>query len=111
MKTYNTMPGQHIQRAAEEMVKLANDTGEPVTATFNEIPLDAAPGSDPEEVPGRVPVEMAVKVRLDFLHAGLGAGPMQNGGAHGRWIVGAGIDLRAVAGGQEHDLLQPDPGF
>lgn len=50
MQTYEPMAGEHIDKAAEAMVKLANDTGQPVTGMFNEISLDAAPGSDPAAI-------------------------------------------------------------
>lgn len=50
MKVYETHPGQHIKNAAEEMVALANFSGEVVTATFNDIPLDTAPGGDPSGI-------------------------------------------------------------
>lgn len=47
MKTYKPMGGESINDAAREMVKLANLTGDVVTAEFNGIPLDTAPGGDP----------------------------------------------------------------
>lgn len=67
MKTYVPGPGEDINRAAEEMVKLANFSGQPVTAEFNEIPLDASPGSDPKEIAAGYMAEM--QRRSDEYHA------------------------------------------
>lgn len=50
MKTYEPLGGDSITHTAEEMVKLANFTGQPVTAMFNDIPLDTAPGGDPDGI-------------------------------------------------------------
>lgn len=58
MRTYEAHPGQSIDKAAEEMVKLANLSGEVVTSTFNDIPIDAAPGSDPNDIASGYMAEM-----------------------------------------------------
>lgn len=50
MKTYKAGPGEHIQTTAENMVKMANQYGCVVTSEFNEIPLDTAPGADPDSI-------------------------------------------------------------
>lgn len=50
MRTYDPMPGEDISGTAAAMVKLAQFSGEPVTAEFNGIPLDAAPTSKAEDI-------------------------------------------------------------
>jgi hypothetical protein len=67
MRTYDAMPGERIDKACEAMVELANRTGEPVTMEFNEIPLDAAPGSDPKAIAASYSAEM--QRRSDEYHA------------------------------------------
>ena len=50
MKRYNTKPGQHIRNAATEMIALANESGETITAEFNGIQLKANPGDDASRI-------------------------------------------------------------
>lgn len=44
MQTYDPTPGTTISRAAEDMVQLAHETGDTVTARFNDIEITANPG-------------------------------------------------------------------
>ena len=67
MKTYEARPGEDINTAAVNMVAMADRFQEPVTATFNEIPLDAAPGGDPKEIAAGYMAEM--QRRSDEYHA------------------------------------------
>lgn len=50
MAVYDIPGGENIFYAAEEMVRIANQTGEPITATFNKVELSAQPGADPDEI-------------------------------------------------------------
>ena len=50
MITYETVPGQHIDTAAAEMIKLAKLHNKPVVATFNDIKLTAFNDQTPEQI-------------------------------------------------------------
>lgn len=67
MKTYEPGPGESISDTARKMVVMAKHFGEIVTATFNEIPLDAMPTSDAEEIAAGYMAEM--QRRSDEYHA------------------------------------------
>lgn len=67
MKTYEPGPGEDITETARKMVAMADHFGEVVTAEFNEIPLDAAPGADPKAIADGYMAEM--KRRSDEYHA------------------------------------------
>ncbi|MFA5056525.1 MAG: hypothetical protein WC485_00290 [Opitutaceae bacterium] len=50
MRTLEAHCGEHVSETARRMVQLANDTGEQVTCSFNEIELTAVPGCAAEDI-------------------------------------------------------------
>lgn len=50
MRTYEAMPGEYISEAAKNLVRLAVETGETVTGTFNDIELTATPESTADSI-------------------------------------------------------------